>query len=255
MAKIKASDTWALLYKFDNKMPREFCEIRLIGNEVHVRTGGANTWGECKVKKLATPEKAQAAFIKAVEKAIDDGYKLTRQAKYDPDVFDYEHLKNEIRDGARQAFHACREACKPEKLVAFGILSDDDCITIVPMAESHAESDDEDDGGLIWEMCDWRREDGGEYLDFAYRLILPVLNLMNVPCNVKFEDYKKNFVECCVAALEELDREGLFGKGKDRENFVVMFQISDSDKNFDKELRRLNTPKRYKEYRKYVTGR
>jgi hypothetical protein len=91
---------------------------------------------------------------------------------------------------------------------------------------------------------EWYYYDGNEYLDIPYRLILARQDL---PLELEFEAYRDGVYEACVRALEELDREGLFGSGAERDETLVLFEAGDSQE-FPEAIRRLNTPKMFKRY-------
>ena len=62
-----------------------------------------------------------------------------------------------------------------------------------------------------------------------------------MPFAVDFEVFRASAFEACIAALEQLAAEGLFGTGVEREETLVLFEVSDSEE-LDGVLERLNTP-------------
>jgi hypothetical protein len=243
---------WGLFYKSKNGVPREFREVRLVDDAVWVRSGAVKTWGTCEITQCDSVDHAHAQFHDTLVKQTTDGFVLTRQGTYDPSRFDFEQLRTEIREGARQAFAACRAAHPGETINAYALISDDSAMTIIPATNSEeAHRNKGGDEDFLWNTGEWSYQDGDEFLDIAYRLILT--QCQDLPFEMEFEDFRTGFIESCVRALEDLDREGCFGAGPARESVVVLFQISDADY-IDGAMRRLNTGAMYKRYRKWYNS-
>ena len=92
---------------------------------------------------------------------------------------------------------------------------------------------------MLWNPGEWRFEEGGTYFDSAYRLLLQAHR--ELPFEVEFEVFRASAFEACIAALELLAAEGLFGTGVEREETLVLFEVSDSEP-LDGALERLNGP-------------
>lgn len=247
MTKASEPANWGLFYRHVNGRPDEFREVRRVGNSVWVRRGKVKTWGTCEITNYENLEDAQVGFTAALRTQNSSGYVLTRQGFYDPASFDFDQLRTEIREGARQAFTACRAAHPDENINAFALISDDSAMTILPVAnseEARQKKGAEED--FLWNAAEWSYQDGDEFLDVAYRMILP--RCQDVPFEIEFQDFRRDFIESCVKALEDLDHEGFFGTGVKRENVVVLFQIPDSNY-IDDAIRRLNTPAMYNRFR------
>ncbi len=168
---------------------------------------------------------------------------------FNPHNFDFESLTDEIRDGARKAFEAVRSAHPDQTVNSFALFSDDSAMTIVHAANSKeaiASIDDDDKGDYIWNCAEWLFDEGGEYLDIAYRMILPLHR--DIPSEIDFEDFRAGVFESCIRALENLDREGFFGIGDSRADVIVLFQVGDSDE-VEGAVERLNTPEAYARYK------
>ena len=242
-------NNWALYYRLDAGRPDEFREIRQVGTAVWVRSGKVQTWGARTITECDTAEAADAEFQAACARQPADGFVLTREGTYDPARFDFEQLKNEIREGARQAFTSVRQAHPGKNVNAFALMTDDSAMTVGPVANSEEawrESGGEED--FLWNPSEWSYTEGGEFLDIAYRLILPYHQ--DVPTEVEFEEFQAGVFEAGIRALEELDGEGFFGTGTARENVVLLFDVTDSDVPDDM-AQRLNTPAMYARYQEW----
>ncbi len=68
------------------------------------------------------------------------------------------------------------------------------------------EPGDMDDESEIWCSAEWPHSEGDEFLDIAYRMILPC-HRNDLPCSVEFDVLHAGLFEACVAAMEQLDRE------------------------------------------------
>jgi predicted DNA-binding WGR domain protein len=236
---------WVLLYKSVDGAPNQFCEVRRVDSAVWVRSGRTNTWGTREIVKCKTSADTAAKFKEVVEQQVRDGFELTREGIFNPKMFDYEGLTYEIYEGARKAFTAAREAHKDDNVNLYALYSDSDAMTIVSIAGSTASLEDET---CRWCPEEWSYNEGDEFLDIAYRLILT--QHQDLPSEIDIEKFRAGVFEAAVSALERLDKEGFFGSGEQREECVILFEVSDDDLD-EKQLaivKRLNTAKVYNEY-------
>jgi hypothetical protein len=236
------SDTnnWALYYKTSDGVPREFLELRCLGNTVWTRTGKVGTWGTGDTREHEDAAQAEAEFWAANERAVEAGWELTRQGRYDPARFDFEQLRAEIREGARQAFAAVQAAHPGKRLCGFALVTDESAMTIGPMATSQealAEAGGQDD--FRFNPDEWPYDEGGEFLDLAYRLLLP--RQQDVPQDLPFEEFQEGVFEAAVLALSDLVEEGAFGDERTRDDFFLLLHVPDADPLVEA-VERLNTP-------------
>ncbi|MDR6890786.1 MULTISPECIES: DUF4303 domain-containing protein [Variovorax] len=96
-----------------------------------------------------------------------------------------------------------------------------------------------DDESEVWCFAEWPYAEGGEFLDIAYRMILPC-HRSDLPCDVEFDVLHAGLFEACIAAMEQLDREGFFGTGDAREEVVLLCQ-SEGTEDMEGSIGRLNT--------------
>jgi hypothetical protein len=240
---------WSLFYKKYKDQLHEFIEIRQFGSTIIVRKGNTNTCGSSEILKYQDAEEAKIKFNLENASLVNSNFVLYRSGIYDPENFDFSQLTDEIREGARKAFTKIRDSHPNEIINAFALFSDDDAMTIVHVCNSdRARLSKGDDDDFLWNPSEWSYDEGSEYLDIAYRLILT--QHQDLPSNINFDDFKAGFIESSITALEQLDNEGFFGSNLLRENTIVLFTISDSDY-IDDAVRRLNTPLIYERYRNW----
>lgn len=235
--------TWSLFYRFDNEVPTDFHELRQFGRSLWSANGKTKTMGRTMVTEFASPQAAKDALAQRSSEIEAQGYRRVRQGTHDPDRIDFPLLTAEIREGARRAFQAIRAAHPDETIHLFALGSDDGAMTIVHAASHLAlgapgEMDDESE---VWCFAEWPHTEGGEFLDIAYRMIL-ACHRSDLPCNVEFDVLYAGLFEACIAAMEQLDREGFFGTGDVREEVVLLCQ-SEGTEDMEGSIGRLNTPR------------
>jgi predicted DNA-binding WGR domain protein len=240
---VLAAMTWSLFYRLDNEVPTDFHELRQFGSSLWAANGKVKTMGRSSVAEFASPQAAKDALVQRSSEIEARGYKRVRQGTHDPARIDFPLLTAEIRDGARRAFQAIRAAHPDETIRLFALGSDDSAMTIVHAAGILAlgEPGDMDDESEIWCSAEWPHSEGDEFLDIAYRMILPC-HRNDLPCSVEFDVLHAGLFEACVAAMEQLDREGFFGTGAVREEVVLLCQ-SEGAEDMEGSIARLNTPR------------
>jgi len=62
-----------------------------------------------------------------------------------------------------------------------------------------------------------------------------------LPFELDFATFRRGVFEACIAALEELDSEGFFGVGEQRDECVLLFEVTDSEA-VEGAMARLNPP-------------
>ncbi|MEG2031214.1 MAG: DUF4303 domain-containing protein [Janthinobacterium sp.] len=231
---------YSLFHTFDGDMPRQFQEVRVFGHTVWTAGGAAMTWGEEARREYPGEAAARAAYAARCRAVLADGYALVRSTAIDPAVFDFPLLQTLLQDGARKAFGAVRAAYPRRQLNAFALLTDEGAMSIAPMVncrEALAVSDYADE--MQWNPAEWAFDEGGAYFDSAYRLLLQAHR--DLPFDVDFASFRSGMFEACVAALEQLDRERLFGTGAQRDDTVLLFDVSGGEP-VPGALARLNPP-------------
>ena len=233
-------DNYSLFYTFDADQPARFREARVFGTTVWTATGAAMTWGEETRKDYASEAEAHAAYAARCQAAQADGYALARAMVIDPAVFDFALLHTLVAHAARLAFDGVRRAHPDQHIDAFALVSDDSAMTIGCMANSReALAASEYGKEMLWNPAEWAFDDGGAYFDSAYRLLLQAHR--DLPFDVDFDTFRSGVFDACIAALAQLDAEGVFGAGAQREEFVLLFEVSDSEP-VEGAMARLNPP-------------
>ncbi|HEX8913690.1 MAG TPA: DUF4303 domain-containing protein [Humisphaera sp.] len=160
--------------------------------------------------------------------------------------FDFDALRADIREGAREAFAAVRKAHPGERFYAYALYSDDDPTTVCAAAnteEAVARNLERARGRKDYDAAD-DAETAAMYRwstgDWAYEGLTSAK--LNAVCKVLFDRaigggqteaarkaFRKGVYDAMIAALAELDAEGFFGKGADRKKVTLFCSISDSD--------------------------
>lgn len=231
---------YSLFYTFDGDQPARFREARIFGMTVWTASGAAMTWGEETRTQYGSEAAAHAAYAAHGRAALADGHALARATTIDPAVFDFALLQSLVADAARLAVDAVRRAHPDQHIDAVALVSDDSAMTIGLMANSReALAASEYGEEMLWNPAEWAFEDGGAYFDSAYRLLLQAHR--ELPFDVDFATLRSGVFDACIAALAQLDAEGCFGTGAQRDQAVLLFEVSDSEP-VEGALARLNPP-------------
>lgn len=234
------TSNYSLFYRHEGALPSQFREVRVFDATVWTAEGAAMTWGEESRVVHAGEAAAQAAYATACAAAPGEGWILERASLVDPAVFDAPLLQALLVSATRQAVAALRAAHPGQHFNAYALQSDDSAMTISLLANSRealAQAEDEDE--MRWNPGEWRFDEGGAYFDSAYRLLLQAHR--ELPFEVDFEVFRASAFEAGISALELLAAEGLFGTGVERDETLVLFEVSDSEE-IDGAMKRLNTP-------------
>ncbi|MGK5061794.1 DUF4303 domain-containing protein [Janthinobacterium sp. LB3P112] len=233
-------DNYSLFYIFDGGQEARFQEARVFGSTVWTAAGAAMTWGEETRKDYASEAEAHAAYAARCQAAQADGYTLARESTIDPAVFDFALLQTLVAHAARRAFDGVRRAHPEHHINAFALVSDESAMTMGLVANSReALAASEYGEEMLWNPAEWAFDEGGAYFDSAYRLLLQAHR--DLPFDVDFVTFRASVFDACIAALAQLDAEGVFGTGARREEFVLLFDVSDSEP-VEGAMARLNPP-------------
>lgn len=231
---------YSLFYTFDADQPARFREARVFDRTVWTAAGAAMTWGEETRTHYASEAAAQAAYVASCQAAQADGYILARAMLIDPAIFDFALLQTLVADAARLAVAAVRRAHPDQHIDAFALVSDDSAMTIGCMANSReALAASEYGEEMLWNPAEWAFDEGGAYFDSAYRLLLQAHR--ELPSDVDFDTFRAGAFDVCIAALAQLDAEGGFGTDAQRDESVLLFEVSDSEA-VEGAMERLNPP-------------
>ncbi|MEG2034115.1 MAG: DUF4303 domain-containing protein, partial [Janthinobacterium sp.] len=92
---------------------------------------------------------------------------------------------------------------------------------------------------MLWNPAEWAFDDGGACFDSAYRMLLQAHR--ELPFDVDFDTFRAGVFDACIAALAQLDAEGVFGTGAERDANLLLFEVSDSEP-LEGAIARLNPP-------------
>ncbi|HZN66471.1 MAG TPA: DUF4303 domain-containing protein, partial [Tepidisphaeraceae bacterium] len=149
-----------------------------------------------------------------------------------PRTLDTDQLLKKVTDAARKAFTSLTKSHPDETFYAFALYTDESAMTIIPAATSE-ESIERRLGGygklspqsrkaMRWSTGEWAYESVGA--DREFDSICKTLAKGGYYDPDDDEAHRAHFsavFETMVRALEALDKEGLFGKGKAREQVTL----------------------------------
>ncbi len=177
-------------------------------------------------------------------------------------TLDLAQLHAVLKDATRQAFADLRRQHPQERFYAFALYTNDVGQYIVPSANTeeglarHAARAARHDGAAValhraslrWSPCDWAYHVDASLIPFfagVERLLAEgpaPYDLDDEAC----EQQVSGVFETCLTVLEELDAEGVFGRGHERAALVINLLMGDqSDEERRERARRLNPPAPY----------
>lgn len=240
---------WAVLVGSNELDRTEFVEVRQNACAVWNARGAPFTMGETGLTEFQSAAEAEAFFSQTISDKQAQGFALLHRGQAIPGSLDVSLLEDAIYRGAREAYQTiCREHLD-EQVVGFALFTDFDGMTIgsAAMAESTFRDAIEEADYYRANPSEWpyAADDG---LLLAYRIILVSSYAhIEIPFEREIPKYFSKFSECCVRALERINAEGLFGVGMAREDFLLLFGVSDGGPT-RATVRRLNPNAVYQRY-------
>lgn len=165
-------------------------------------------------------------------------------------------LKNLIKDYTKQVFDNIVTENKLEKICSFALVTDGSVMTLSARAntETHLTNvkSKMDLAEKTWITDEWALEDMSShkeleaFLDDVEEIRFSEKYKHN---DSMFEDYRNSYLNACVVALEELQKEKIIPRS---DNFITLVQITDDDQ-FEGMYDRLNTPKHKKDYEGFIS--
>jgi hypothetical protein len=165
-------------------------------------------------------------------------------------TIDSPELRTLVRTGIAAAFAELRASHPSEHVYAFGLFTDDDASGIVPTANSEealaalAAKHQRMGAGFVaslrWSWWEWNfgGSFGKQHIQAGYRAIFDMER-------DDFGAFRQSVLSLMSAVLSDLDAEGIFGRGADRESITLFCSISDSEEAeelFDRSVQALNPP-------------
>ncbi len=237
---------WKLLYKYEEDTPVEFAELLWLDNDLFYRKGKSKTWGESHRFTFNSDIERFAEIENITNDLVKDNYKVEREWLFNPKVFDFSLLCNEIEIAANRAFMAIKR--NNVGVNAFSITTDDSIMTIGPIANAFPSFKEVEDEQL-WVAQEWSIWDGNEYFDIPYRLILSQWR-----DDLSMLDYsllRKDVINSFTLALANLKNKKLFHTDIEQKEFILMVSVGNGYENPDS-YKQLNHPKLYTRFKKWL---
>jgi hypothetical protein len=146
----------------------------------------------------------------------------------------------------RQALIVLRDEHPDERLYAFGLFTSPGAEYVTVTANSE-EGLKRRSGGMAmsplrWSPCDWEYHDLGEGpLWDQVANLLPDYSGVRLPAE-QMEAHLESVFDTCIQVLRDLDAEGLFGEGPERERIVLNLWMGDQGDDERLELASLLNP-------------
>ena len=244
-----APTNWIVLVQSVGFGETEFIEIRQNECAVWTARGKPFTTGHTELKEFQSTVEARAFLDQSISDNQIHGFVLLHAGCSIPGKLDFDLLEEAVYNGAKEAYlQICKEN-SDKNLTGFALLTDYDGMTICPAAMEETTFDDSDEDAQYYRTSpsEWPyTTDAGLLL--AYRIILVAAHeRAHIPFEAETPRYFDRFFESCTKALERLDREGQFGSGERRENFLLLFGVSDGGP-AKATVRRLNPASVYERY-------
>lgn len=240
---------WVVLVRSNDPDRVEFIEIRQNACTVWSARGEAFTTGEAELAEFQSSTEAETFFNRAVSDNQAQGFALLHRGQAIPGSLDVGLLEDAIYRGAREAYQTISEEHRDEKIVGFALFTDFDGMTIASAAMAEMTFHD------AVEEADYYRTNPSEWpyaadsgLLLAYRIVLLGSYAHDrIPFEREIPNHFKLFSESCIRALERLDADGVFGSGVGREDFLLLFGVSDGGPT-RATVKRLNPDAVYRRY-------
>lgn len=164
-------------------------------------------------------------------------------------TIDAPEFRATVREAVRGAFEDLRAAHPDERFYAYALYTDDGAAGISPAANSEAGlaariaeyGDDAEPAYLRWSTSEWAYEGvGWDRTEAVYREIGRMGDAAE-----GFDAFREGVLALMQNVMADLDAEGLFGRGAEREGVTLLCAITDSDDSEELEartVRALNPP-------------
>lgn len=169
---------------------------------------------------------------------------------------DFQVLQSKIEAAAKEAFERVRNKYPGQRFCGYALYSDSDAITVCPAVNStdHLNkmiAGDPDDAVYYrWSPGEWDHEfEGAEcFAEISDLLYSEVKGMKSAESH---EQFKEKVYECCVAALDSLNKEGFFHDMN--ELGILVFAVSDTTHALEPDwIARLNRTELALEFRNWI---
>jgi hypothetical protein len=175
-------------------------------------------------------------------------------------TLDSPELKDDLKVAAKAAFDEVRAAHPTDHFYAFGLYTDDSVAGISPAANTeealaatiakYNHTDRADVAFDRWSGVEWSHAGfGWEHFQDVYNAI------MNMDRDDDFGAFRESVFELMVSVLSELDDEGTFGSGRQREQVTLLCFVTDSADSEDLERRSIRALNPSSVVRRYLQDR
>ena len=151
---------------------------------------------------------------------------------------DFDQLRRDVAEATRRAFAAVQSACQGQRLYAFALFSDGSAMTVCPAANTDeayrraiqkAEADDAEQKNYYrWAFPEWGVTSKGADGFNAICSALRTADRYDDKTPDGFVRFKARVYATMLLALLDLEREGVFGTGAEREHLTVFCSEPDS---------------------------
>lgn len=164
--------------------------------------------------------------------------------------FNYTALQQELVEATRRAFNEVRESHRGESFYVFALFTTPDCSYVLPTAYSEEALAAKGESAR-WDPYDWKSHSEGEQHFDRVQKLLDDNPATNIADDAAAEKHIERLLETFIKALKQLDAEGFFGVGSDREKVVVLIRLDDEDTNLLLECaEQLNPPSVFERFAK-----
>lgn len=193
----------------------------------------AEQWWIRSVREL-NPETVWKRFLSELPPSCEEA--LAADARFVQEVIRriLERLRQDMAKAARNTFASYREQHPGEDFCAFGVVTDANVRTWVPVANTEQSMEEAiqeyiNDGEEVPELSQMRycpmkwgiSGDEGEGKQ-AWRGIRAMQNVLREYPGLSAEVYRDKVLEAMLLALKDLDAEGFFGTGAERERIILL---------------------------------
>jgi hypothetical protein len=221
---------WALLHKITDDKPEAFFELRRFRHVLWDCRGAPCTFGRDRTEEFESALQAKAQFDERVSHAHDQGFVSVAGGEYRRGDFDFRELRAAVREAAKQCFNIVRAKHADQTLCGFGLLTDDDAMTIGPVVNSKeaiaAKTDPLLRDEATYSVSAWAFTDGDEWFDTPYRLLIRQHRSIPFERRLLHAAFKRKAFKAFVTALDELRTQRFFSAQGDQ--FALLVEVTDA---------------------------
>ncbi|QDV18556.1 hypothetical protein Pan153_32150 [Gimesia panareensis] len=172
-------------------------------------------------------------------------------------VLDYDSYYQRLLTGARATWHELRQSRPDESFYLFGFSTDSDTTDLILFANTEEQFAGENDSPE-YPILKWCVNEESELHHVGRKHIDDLAKEINRfvfepdPSEAAFEDRKARLMQIFEQVLVELDSEGLFGQGEERQQMMLLLDIVDPGEQeweyMTEVLQRINPPESVNTY-------